>query len=172
MPGDDAVDLVFNQEIRDPLNFLLNPPAVSVYRSGVVTGTVSGTATLISWDAELYDTTDTMHSTATLPSRIFAPETGLYDVRVGMAWAADADGYRAIRVGVNTGGTDPQNAAAIRVQYTSAGGSVESQFTLAKDVRLVQGDYIEVFQQHAAGNALDLSPGAGKMHASMRWVGK
>ena len=56
-----------NTEVRDALDFLLDPPRLWAYdASGLALA--NATTTLITFDSEIYDT-DTMHSTSTNTSR-------------------------------------------------------------------------------------------------------
>ena len=75
-PGEYPTAAQLNQDLRDNVSFLANPPAASVYRSSAQSIS-NNTLTDITWNTELYDTAS-MHDTVTNSNRITVPVAGLY----------------------------------------------------------------------------------------------
>lgn len=156
-----------NADVRDAINFLLNPPDVHVTNTTGLSHT-SGTSLLLTWDTEVADT-DTMHSTGTNPSRLIATTAGLYAIVARAAFAANATGIRSLDVRKNAAGAA---AGGTRVGYdsqTPVTGAVTS-IAVIMDVRLAAGDYLEAFGFQSSGGALALDATAGLTLFQMRMV--
>lgn len=169
--NEDLTAAGLNLELRDALNFLLNPPRVKVFRSANLT--VSNTTwTLATWNSEAWDT-DTMHSTSSNTSRLVATTAGVYTVTVIAQWAADGVGARYISVEKNAGGV---RAAGTSILLDHAAAPVNASYNaqpVTFDVSLAAGDYIEAWVYQASGGSLALvGAGEDRSSMSMRWVSK
>ncbi len=105
--------------VKDYLDYLLNPPAVSAYRSAA-TATISTASwsNAIGMETEDFDR-DGMHDNATSNSRIvFFQTAGRYQVTARMTFEPNATGFRACETRLNANGL-----------YT--GGSLMSEATAA-----------------------------------------
>lgn len=87
--GEKPTAAQFNQDIRDNVAFLANPPACFVYNSGNQSIN-DATETTLTFDSERYDT-DTMHSTSSNTGRITFNTAGLYLIEANIRIAAAAD---------------------------------------------------------------------------------
>lgn len=157
-----------NSDVRDAINFLLNPPNVHVTNTTGLSHT-SGTVLLLTWDTEVADN-DTMHSTVTNTSRLTATTAGLYAVVARASFASNATGIRTLDVRKNAAGAA---AGGTRVGFDSAtavGGSTVTSVNVADDVRLSAGDYLEAFGFQTSGGALALDASAGLTLFQLRWV--
>ncbi len=155
--------------VRDVVSFLINPPRVKVYQTTTATtaGT-SGVGALVSWDAEEFDT-DVMHDLVSNPSRMIAKTAGTYDVKVSIAFVANATGWRQVEIRKNSAGAvgSGTQIAQFRVPATAtlsgdSFGSVE--------VALAANDYLECFVTQTSGGSLATTVGQSFTWASMRWV--
>lgn len=156
-----------NSDVRDAINFLLNPPNVHVTNTTGLSHT-TGVSLLLTWDTEVADT-DTMHSTVTNTSRLVATTAGLYTVTARAAFAANATGIRSLDVRKNAAGVA---AGGTRVGYdsqTPVTGAVTS-VAVVEDIRMAAGDYLEAFGYQTSGGALALDATAGFTLFQLRLV--
>lgn len=109
------------------------------------------TDTYLTLNQEDYDV-GTMHDLVTNNTRVTVPVGGggLYLIRGGTSFAADADGYRELFLRKN--GTTKMTA----VRYPSAGGAVTTGVEISQVLVLAAGDYLELGVAHTAGAALDV----------------
>ena len=158
-----------NTFVRDAMAFVIAPPRCKVYQgaTGTTAGT-SGTAALMLWDSEQYDT-DSMHSTSTNTSRIAINTNGLYEIKVSVFWAANATGFRDVEVRKNSAGAVGSGTGLDKFRNPATatlggwvGGSLEES--------LVAGDYIEFFALQTSGGSLATTVGLQFTWASIRWV--
>lgn len=128
---------------------LVAMPCVSVFRSAALnlSGT-AGTMTLIPWDGEEYEdnvVADAMHSITTNPSRLIAPYNGKYLIlaTIEVAGNATAQWFR-INLQKNNAGV---NGTSLKWSTGpgAAGASNTNNFAISAPLKLVAGDYIEVF---------------------------
>ena len=157
-----------NAQLRDPLDFLLAPPLVDVYRTADKS-IANSTWTLLDWDAESRDT-DSMHDVSTNNSRIIAQTAGRYLINLTVAFASVGTGAGRLTVrknaaGVDTGGT---RAYPIRLQPFQAANFnvIDANF----EADLVAGDYLEAFVFQSSGAALNVNAGPTLSFFQMRWV--
>lgn len=163
--GERPTAAQFNQDIRDNVAFLANPPAVRVTNSGTQSLTSASEATL-SWDTETFDT-DTMHASGS-PTRITFTTAGLYQVSWSITVASDNDylwlysylrlnGATLIAVGSSVG-TQTDNGLS-----PHSTGSALYKFAAA--------DYVEIraAQKNTSAGADAVSTNA---YFSAVWVGK
>lgn len=166
----DDADL--NQEVRDPLNFLLAPPRAFAYRSAALSLT-NGAWTLIGLDAEIYDPyTPAAHDNATNNSRLVAAETGLYTVNLKVRFGADTTGtarrfeLRKNAAGSQVGGT------LVTTQAVTSTISFSTTINETLDVQLNAADYLELFANQNSGVTLGLVTGSDSTFLQMRWATK
>jgi len=98
--GDLATAAMLNQDLRDNVSFLANPPAARVYHNAVQ-AIPHNTPTILAFNQERFDTTGTMHDTTFANShQIVAPLRGLYAITIQVEWNGgniSTGGYRANR---------------------------------------------------------------------------
>lgn len=170
--GDKITASDENTYVRDAVTFLSDVPRVSCYQgaTGTTAGT-SGTAALMLWDSEQYDT-DSMHSTSTNTSRVTINTTGLYAVSVSVFWAANATGFRDVEIRKNAGGAvgSGTGLAKFRAAATATlGGWVGGTCYLP----LVGGsDYIECFALQTSGGSLATTVGSQFTTWTVTWVAR
>lgn len=87
--GERPTAAQFNQDIRDNVSFLANPPACRVTHNTTQSLT-SNTEATITWNTETFDTAS-MHEGVTNPTRITFTTAGLYQVSWGFTVAGDTD---------------------------------------------------------------------------------
>lgn len=148
-PG-DILTAAWCDQVRDNEEFLIDPPACSVFASaGQVVN--DATVTTLTANSETFDN-DSMHSTSSNTSRITAQTAGRYDVDCRVNFQADiTDGRRVIRFLKN--GVDVVTAASQR--NVIDGNSI----TISGSMKavLAAGEYIEVQVFHNAGNNLSVT---------------
>lgn len=163
-----------NTYVRDPVSFFLNPPRCSVYQgtTGTTAGT-SGVAALVLWDSESASDgdTDSMHSTSSNTSRIVATTAGLYLVTVSIYFAANATGYREVKLRINSAGSSvggtPVRGGQFRIPATATGSGYCGGAT---SVRLAATDYIEAFVTQTSGGSLATVVGEEFSRLAAQWV--
>lgn len=134
--------------IRDDLEFLVDPPAASVFNSAAVS-VADNTLTTLNANSELFDN-DAMHSTSVNTSRLTAQTAGRYLITARVNFAADiTDGRRVIQLRKNgSGGTTVSSHRAV------IDGSSQTLVGFILDIMAVT-DYWECRVLHTAGAALD-----------------
>ena len=147
VPGEPLPAAVM-QQIRDNQEFLIDPPACSVFNS-TAQSVSHDTPSVLAANSELFDN-DSMHSTSVSNSRITIQTPGRYQLMSVIEFAADADGYRAAWFRVD-GST---NVWGMRV---GTGTSTVTRLVTIRQVVLTAGQYVEAMVSHTAGNALDVS---------------
>lgn len=139
----------WGDQARDNLEFLIDPPACSVYHNTTQTIATGTTLLVLAANAENYDN-NAMHSTVTNNSRITAITAGRYRIGVVLSWAANATGNRATAFRVN-GTTD--YVVDIRVGTATNSTAISGSRTLV----LAANDYVEVFVWQSSGGNLDVT---------------
>ena len=146
-PG-DILTAAWCDQVRDNEEFLIDPPACSVYNSTAQTVATATASTLLA-DTERYDN-DSMHSTVSQTSRITATTAGRYLLFFTIECDPDADGSR--RVDMRYNGVD--DYICFNIPASSGVSTVVVSGT--RSVVLAAGDYMEMRVQHTAGNDLDV----------------
>ncbi|HEY3141032.1 MAG TPA: hypothetical protein VGJ86_07870 [Acidimicrobiales bacterium] len=162
---------ILNGDIRDTATFLLGPPHCYAYRATDVSIPTSGVWALASLTGELYDSTTTMHSTASNQSRIIAAETGLYTIKAHARFAANATGARGINIRKNAAGDQTLGTDLFFTFSLPSSGNIGYVFG-SVDVQLNATDYVEMFVNQSSGGALNLLGGVTESFMSARWVSK
>lgn len=167
-------DAKLNLELRDSLNFLLNPPHCYGYRNAALSITTGGSEQLIGLDAEAYDwSVSAMHDLVTNNSRITIPETGLYTIFASATIAANATGRRSLTVRKNAAGVAGAGTAVFALNTGGSTGTFGTVVEGCKDYPLTAGDYIEMFMFQDSGGSLALTVGADLYtFLGVRWVSK
>lgn len=161
-----AADL--NAQLRDAGNFVLDPPRCTVYHSADRTLTTA-TWTLAIFDSEAQDT-DTMHSTATNNSRLVATTAGRYFVTALVYFAGNATGGRGINFTKNGAGTRTSLSTNVSDGFASGVANTNQLVSVAFEVNMAAGDYLEMFLYQSSGGNLAYIGGANCTRVSMRWV--
>ena len=173
--GDTLTAAQLQSDVRNAVNFLINPPMVKVYNSADWTNwAADGTQYLTLWDSESYDT-DTMHSTASNTGRITFTTAGVYRISTklkvpapGTAWT----GGSRIVLEWRLNGT----ATVVDVQISNPqDGNVASGHSHTFDYMATAADYIQLYTGFSAGAVASLNPaltgGATQTTASALWIG-
>jgi len=139
----------WGDQIRDNFEFLIDPPAVSVYNSAVQALT-AGNLTVLTADSEFYDN-DSMHSTSTNTSRITCVTDGRYMLFATCRFAANTDTTdRLVQLYVNA--TDSYNLVQVDAPDEANRDCI---ITATKTLVMTAGDYVEV--RARAGASIDVT---------------
>ncbi len=149
---------LLNANIRDGLNFLLNPPLWQGYQNAAQSCT-TGTVTSITWDTNVVDTYGG-HSVSTNPSRYVAQVAGWYRVYSSVEWAANAAGQRVHLLAVN-------GSILSGARSDMPGLSVPITTSIQFEVFLNANDYIETQVQQTSGSTL--ATGGARSSMQVRW---
>lgn len=129
-------------------DYILNPPAASVYRS-VPTAIANNLATTLDFSSVEYDT-DNMHSTVTNPSRITFVTSGIYVVTFVCEWDKNAVGDRSVFIrknGLTYLGLESKHAGDPDL-FVGHSLTIQESFSA--------GNYIEVQVKQDSGGSLNL----------------
>jgi hypothetical protein len=154
----------WNAQVRDAVNFLLNPPEMTAYQSSAQT-IPTGVATAVTLDVNVIDSYGG-HSTVTNNTRYVAQVSGFYTCAGIAAFSPNATGVRTVSLQVN-GTTGVPASQAIFQAVTSAGINTNVP-TRTMDVFLNAGDYIELMATQTSGGNLALQTGG--INTSGLWV--
>lgn len=154
-----------NQQVRDNISFLANPPACRVYNNANISTTSGASALALTFNSERYDT-DGMHSTSVNTDRITINTAGLYVITADVWFASNATGRRAAFVNLN-------GIVTITGLVISATNGDDTDMNLATTYKLAAGDYLQVLVQQNSGGALNVR-GVGNVSPefSATWVGR
>lgn len=145
-PG-DILTAAWCDQARDNGEFLIDPPACSIYNSSAVSLT-TGIGTVLNADSENYDN-DSMHSTVSNTSRITIQTSGRYLITATMEFSANATGYRMIQILLNTA-----SIAHSVVRLNAVSGAATFTQTAITSV-LAAGDYLEAQGLQGSGGGLN-----------------
>lgn len=155
-----------NGNVKDPIDFLLNPPRCQVSNS--VGHSIGNNATVtLDFDTEAYDTAS-MHDNATNNSRITIPETGLYVVRMYVRFAAAGVTFTRARLQCRVDGTTAvinhatSGASAVTDDWFSVERTFERTFTA--------GQYLELLVTQTSGASRTTSAGNNLTGMTVRFV--
>ena len=159
--GERPTAAQFNQDIRDNVAFLANPPACRVTETANQSLT-NNTLTDLTFGSETYDT-DAMHSTSSLTERITISTAGLSLVNGYATFATDTDITEVLLRILVDGTTD---IGQHRVAGTLSGFEILS----------VTGVYKFTAAQYVTLNARQVNTSAGANNVSIRafsatWIG-
>lgn len=144
--GEVVTETMLDQQIRDNLTFLRNPPSAYAY-SSASQSIANNTLTALTFNNERWDT-DGLHDNVTFNNRVTCTQTGVYLLIAEVVWAANGTGNRSLAIYHN--GTLLLRSTGL-LPGTAAG-------TLAMEVTtmysLAAGDYIEAMVSQTSGGAL------------------
>ncbi|MFF4848010.1 hypothetical protein [Streptomyces sp. NPDC001194] len=160
--GEVVTAALMNQEIRDQITLLLNPP-MAVLKQTVTQNVANGTWQTLTFDSEVIDSYNG-HSTVTNTSRYTCQLAGWYRVTGRAAFAINGTGSRGARVHINAafiqGGASLYGAGTLM-------GIPEATHVL----QLAVGDYIEIAGGQNSGGTLAtafVNEGASMMYVD--WI--
>lgn len=152
-PGEYPTAAQLNQDLRDNVSFLANPPACRVRRT-TAQAINNNTETALTFDAERYDT-DGMHSTSSNTSRITFNTAGLYTVGATLELAAATD-YSRWYVTIKLNATTYLALWQDQDPGTASGGR---NTTISTTYKFAAADYVELYvlQQNGAAAARNIN---------------
>lgn len=171
----------FDAGVRDPLNFLLDPPHCSVYANAAVS-CASNTATLLTYDTET-DDSDTMHSTSSNTGRVVYNTAGRYLLHIYTMLVNPPTSYRvySINLRLNSGGSASGGTSIRTFEFAQKPADFAATVMAASPQQIVTltrvfaaSDYTEVFlTQYSGGGARSTDTGAGLYGTGFqaRWIG-
>jgi hypothetical protein len=146
-----VIPAAWGDVVRSDLEYLVDPPACSVYHSLSVTKGTGTTLSALAANSENYDNA-AMHSTSVSSSQILVPYDGRYQAGVVLSWDANASGNRATAFQVNGGGGSDDYLVDIRTGTSGNSTGVSGYRTL----ELTAGDIVEVAVWQNSGGNLDV----------------
>jgi len=167
--GDKITASLWNDDVRDAVNFLISPPRCKLYRTANQSIT-TGTWTAIAWTAETFDT-DTMHDNTTNNQRITFTTAGTYQVTFRAMWASSAAGARSLAIEKNGTTTQGSGTDVVTSFATAPIGSTHNGINVTVMAEFAANDYIMAFVNQTSGGALNFS-GTSDAHSSFAalWV--
>lgn len=158
----DAITAARLNDVRDALNFLLQPPRCRVYNSANIS-IPDATNTGLTFDTERFDN-DTMHSTVSSTGRITFTTAGIYEVGANVLFDSNATGVRELFIALGASVT----IANMKVDASATEGvslSVVTEYSFSA------GQYIEAVVRQNSGGALNVvSTGNWTPEFWARWV--
>ena len=167
--GDKITASLWNDDVRDAVNFLISPPRCKVYKTANQSIANSAWACL-TWNAEAFDS-DTMHDNTTSNSRITFTTAGTYQITYNAMWANSATGLRNHTIEKNGTTTQGSGTTIIEPFAISPVAATHSGASISVIASFVAGDWIQAFAWQNSGGALNLA-GVTEAHSSFsaRWV--
>lgn len=158
----------FNDQVRDGLLALLNPPQVMVHCTASVSITSDTTYRPTAWHTAPVDT-DGMWSDSA-PTRLTIATAGYYLIQARYVWGNYAGGYRGLWLRVNSGGNPVAGVLldADLVQPVVGSNTVVRMLT----ARLfAAGDHLELFSYQTSGNPQNSTFGLTGPTLAVTWTG-
>lgn len=167
--GDKITASLWNDDVRDAVNFLISPPRCKVYKTANQSIANSAWACL-TWNAEAFDS-DTMHDNTTSNSRITFTTAGTYQITYNALWANNSTGLRNHTIEKNGTTTQGSGTTIIEPFAMSPVAATHSGASISVMASFVAGDWIQAFAWQNSGGALNLA-GVTEAHStfSARWV--
>ena len=157
-------------------DFLLGPPKCHAYRDATQ-NFATGTWGIVYLNAEMIDVVQSgdagMHDPSASNSRIYIRTPGIYRITGQLYYSpqpSGATGARLAQVRVNANAND---AAGVQIVQTGQGpisGSSTAVPISAPPVRLLTGDYIEMFGLQSSGSTLTTAAGSGLTFLAAEWI--
>lgn len=166
--GDKITASLWNDDVRDAVNFLISPPRCKVYKTANQS-VATTTWTAVTWNAETFDT-DTMHDNTTNAQRITFTTAGTYQITLNVMWANNGSGTRYLNIEKN--GTTYGSGTEVVTSFATAPiGSTHNGINVNVMATFAANDYIIAFVNQTSGGALNLS-GTSDAHSSFAalWV--
>lgn len=145
---------------RDAINFLQSPPLCVVTFSTAQPVSSGGAGLTVAWNQTTTDDSG-MHSNTVNPSRITPSYAGWYVVTTSINWAANATGYRQVRVSQNGSTTWGER------DVTATGSGQVASFTSIPTWSNGSTDYFEIDVFQNSGGSLNIQSAISS--ASVRW---
>lgn len=145
-----AAPAAWGDQVRDNLEFLIDPPVCSAFHDTTQIVATS-TFTTLNANSEQFDN-DGMHSTVSNTSRLTAVTAGRFLIAITIAFQASTTGSRALAWRLNGAGSDFQRAA---VPAATAG--VETVLSTCFPLVLGVGDFIEARAWQNSGGNLNVT---------------
>ena len=167
--GDKITASLWNDDVRDAVNFLISPPRVKVYKTANQSIANSAWACL-TWNAEAFDS-DTMHDNATSNSRITFTTAGTYQITYNALWANNSTGLRNHTIEKNGTTTQGSGTTIIEPFAISPVAATHSGASISVMASFVAGDWIQAFAWQNSGGALNLA-GVTEAHSTFSacWI--
>jgi hypothetical protein len=136
--------------VRDDLEFLIDPPTVSL--SGAAVSTTSGNIFTLTCNTEIFDN-DAMHSTVTNPTRITAQTAGRYDFTAVVRYDYNAGGGgRLLQFFHNA--TTQYNVAQLPATTVATRDTIISG---GRKIVMAAGDFVEVRARQDSGATINIT---------------
>jgi hypothetical protein len=161
--GEYETAAYLNANVRDGMNFLLNPPIAVIYQNASQS-VGNNTFTPLICDSTAWDTYGG-HSNTVNNSRYYAQITGFYMIFAAVAFGPNSVGNRGITLDKN--GT-PLSAPGFTTLVPSTNASNDVDIGVSGMVQLTAGDYVEPQIYQSSGGALNLASGASGF--AVMWV--
>jgi hypothetical protein len=157
-----------NDDIRDAINFLLDPPRCSLYMSAA-DSIANNTWEMLSWDSESWDN-DSMHSTSSNTSRLTFPTAGRYLIVVNALFDANGTGGRAINLTKNGAGARSSSNVVLSDGGVAATATAATRVAVTIEREFAAADYVEAWVWQSSGGALNCTGGTNGTTISARRV--
>lgn len=167
--GDKITASLWNDDVRDAVNFLISPPRCKLYRTANASLTTA-TWTAVQWTGETFDT-DTMHDNTTNNTRITFTTAGTYQIVFNALFAASSAGARQITIEKNGTTTQGSGTAQLESFTVPSANATNSGHAVTVIAEFAAADYITVFVQQTSGGALNLlGTSAAYTSVTARWI--
>ncbi len=162
--GQRVTAALLNTNLHDAVNYLISVPRVQVYQDTTGTSVPDSAFTSVTFNKESFDS-DSMHSTASLTSRLVCVTAGTYTLKGGVAFVGNATGVRTVRWALNGTLVGPSMRL---LTCTATAATIPAP---EWDIALVATDYVELQAFQTSGGALLTSVTATDFsYASARWI--
>jgi hypothetical protein len=161
-----AADL--NDQIRDAMLALLNPPQAMVHCTSAVPLTSTTTYTPTAWHAAPVDT-DAMWSDAA-PTRLTINTAGYYLIQAKYVWGNYPNGYRGLWLRVNAGG-NPANGTLLDGDLVQPVPATSTTVRMVTARLLAVGDHLELFSYQTSTATQNSTFGLTGPTLAVAWTG-
>lgn len=131
--GETVTPQMLNEQVRDALEFVMNPPACGV-QLGASQSVLTSTLTNIAFDVENFDR-DFMWS-LDFPDYVYIRTPGLYTISARVGFNNNASGVRIVRIATDTRTLASVNFAPVNAYNTGIPVSATANLALGDVVRL------------------------------------
>ena len=160
--GDGFSAAEFNQNVRDNVEFLYEPPRC-LLNHNLDQSIANNTITALSFNQEIADN-DSMHSLLSNTSRVTVNTAGVYALTASVQFAGNTSGVRTVSIVMN--GSD-----TLVTQDAENLGVNPIKLNVATLYYLDVNDYVEVRVRQDSGGALDCKSTAGLPNFRVAWIG-
>ena len=160
--GDGFSAAEFNQNVRDNVEFLYEPPRCLLNHNLNQT-IANNTITALLFNQEIADN-DSMHSLLSNTSRITVNTAGVYALTAAVQFDGNTTGVRTVSIVMN--GSD-----TLVTQDAENLGTNSIKLNVATLYYLDVNDYVEVRVRQDSGGNLDSETGAGLPNFRVAWIG-